>query len=235
MPFARVTFAATDGQRVAAWWIPARADASRATATPTVLLCHGFIADKAQDLNLARDLVPGGFNVLAIDLRGHGESGGQVVGFGHAERCDVLGEVRWLRETRPDACRRVFGVGRSWVRPRCWRRRRIPPRRGRRSTGSPCSAPITIRSRSSTRRQPGCSCRRWTVSSSAPPCLSLAPPRRKYGQWFAASGRSALWPHPFFIHGQGDKYVPFDAGRNLYDHALQPKYFYWVPHTIRSR
>jgi pimeloyl-ACP methyl ester carboxylesterase len=42
-------------------------------------------------------LVHGGYNALAIDLRGHGESGGAFVSPGLVERRDLLGAVRYLR------------------------------------------------------------------------------------------------------------------------------------------
>src|ERR1035438_10302500 len=37
------------------------------------------------------------YNVLAIDLRGHGESGGQFISPGLVERRDLLGAIRYLR------------------------------------------------------------------------------------------------------------------------------------------
>src|SRR5262245_45876024 len=41
---------------------------------PVVLLVHGYSADRAGMSVLARRLASNGYGVLAIDLRGHGES-----------------------------------------------------------------------------------------------------------------------------------------------------------------
>lgn len=116
-----VSFTATDGLHLRGWWIPAAhtADTDSAANLPadfgqrTVIFCHGFGADKAAQLRLVRDLVPNGYNVLAFDMRAHGESDGQLTTFGDLERRDVLGAVRWARETHPNESRKIFGLGES--------------------------------------------------------------------------------------------------------------------------
>ncbi len=107
-----VSFPATDGLSIAAWWIPAASGAAT-YADRTVIVVHGLGASKANQLVLAQELVPRGYNVLAIDLRAHGLSGGQLTTFGDRERRDVLGAVRWVRENKPAQSRRIFGVGAS--------------------------------------------------------------------------------------------------------------------------
>jgi len=114
-----VTFPAADGVSIDGWWIPA----ARTTATDgrgsvrwgenTVILCPGFASDKAGQLFLVRDLVPNGYNVLAIDVRAHGRSGGQFTGMGAVEGRDVLGAVRWLRANHRGESRRILGLGES--------------------------------------------------------------------------------------------------------------------------
>ncbi len=112
-----VHFPATDGVRLAAWWIPAqptvRTDrfALRDWGRQTVILCPGLGADKASQLMLAHDLVPNGFNLLAMDFRGQGRSDGHFSTFGDLERRDVLGAVRWLRSHHAPACNRILGLG----------------------------------------------------------------------------------------------------------------------------
>jgi dienelactone hydrolase len=41
---------------------------------PAIVLCHGFTGDRAMLSTLARRLVAGGYAVLALDARGHGEN-----------------------------------------------------------------------------------------------------------------------------------------------------------------
>jgi len=120
MDYQDVTFTATDGMRLHGWWIPSAHTADTDDEHPpatwgerTIILCHGFGADKASQLRLVRDLAPNGFNVLAFDFRGHGESGGQFTSFGDIERRDVLGAVRWVRKNHPNEARKIFGVGES--------------------------------------------------------------------------------------------------------------------------
>src|SRR5207253_275021 len=68
LDFEPVAFPATDNLRLAGWWIPSAGDRA---STQTILLCHGFAADKSKQPVLLRELVQNGFNVLAIDLRAH--------------------------------------------------------------------------------------------------------------------------------------------------------------------
>lgn len=80
---------------IAAWHIPA-AGAARA-----VIIAHGIGGCRGHEftvssLELMRGLVQHGFTVLAIDLRGHGESDEAPMTYGIRERRDVLGAVGWL-------------------------------------------------------------------------------------------------------------------------------------------
>jgi alpha-beta hydrolase superfamily lysophospholipase len=109
-----IHFPSIDGVDLSAWWIPAqgsRGPRSALWGKRTVLLCHGLSANKANQLDLVRELVPAGFNVLAFDFRAHGESGGQLSSFGDLERYDVLGAVRWLRQNHPDESTAIDGLG----------------------------------------------------------------------------------------------------------------------------
>jgi alpha-beta hydrolase superfamily lysophospholipase len=87
-----VSFRATDGVPIRAWWLPAPA-----SARGTVIIAPG--GDHTRQVMLPRSvfLVRGGYNVLAIDLRGHGESGGKFISPGLVERRDLLGAIRHVR------------------------------------------------------------------------------------------------------------------------------------------
>jgi len=55
-------------------------------------------------------LVRGGYDVLAMDLRGHGESGGSVVSPGLLEARDILGGLRYIRSRGDSEPVAVLGV-----------------------------------------------------------------------------------------------------------------------------
>ncbi|HEX8911953.1 MAG TPA: alpha/beta fold hydrolase, partial [Humisphaera sp.] len=96
--------------KVAGWSIPARGDAP---SRRTVVLVHGYADAKVGAIAWAPVWVGLGFNVLAIDLRAHGESGGRVCSGGYWERHDVAQVVSEWTARNPDATREVYLFGAS--------------------------------------------------------------------------------------------------------------------------
>jgi fermentation-respiration switch protein FrsA (DUF1100 family) len=92
-----VRFPARGGDvRLAGWYMP-HTGAQRA-----VVLVHGASVNRWIEfgggfLHLGIELQRRGFTVLMIDLRAHGESEGERVSFGVAERRDIMGAVDWLK------------------------------------------------------------------------------------------------------------------------------------------
>ncbi|HEV8669473.1 MAG TPA: alpha/beta fold hydrolase [Candidatus Limnocylindria bacterium] len=74
---------------------------------PAVVLVHGFKTSREEMLPWARFLHDGGFNVLLLDTRGCGRSGGSIVGLGATEPRDISLAV--------DAARDQFGTTRVAV------------------------------------------------------------------------------------------------------------------------
>lgn len=99
--------AARSKMKIAGWWIPAEARQSR-----TVILCHGYSDAKVGGIAWAPVWRSLGFNVLAIDLRAHGESGGAHSTAGFYERDDLDQVIDQLRAARPRQAESVmlFGV-----------------------------------------------------------------------------------------------------------------------------
>ncbi|MBI5104580.1 MAG: alpha/beta fold hydrolase [Solirubrobacterales bacterium] len=85
-----VTVRARDGVRLAGWYVPGRRDAG-------VVVLHGSHGTRADALEHVRMLAGAGFAVLAIDARGHGQSGGDANALGWAGADDVAGAVAAMR------------------------------------------------------------------------------------------------------------------------------------------
>ena len=100
-----VSFSAIDGVPLKAWWLPAPTP-----ARGTVIIAPGGDHTRQVMLPRAVFLVHGGYNVLAVDLRGHGESGGQFVSPGLVERRDLLGAIRYVRSRGERGPTALMGV-----------------------------------------------------------------------------------------------------------------------------
>ncbi|MEA3047152.1 MAG: uncharacterized protein QOJ53_1484 [Sphingomonadales bacterium] len=95
---------ASDGVPVAAsWWPGARADA------PAILLLHGINNTRDRMRAQALWLNGLGYGVLAIDFRGHGESGAAQRSFGLNEARDAAAALAFVRRDMP--ARRIGLIG----------------------------------------------------------------------------------------------------------------------------
>jgi pimeloyl-ACP methyl ester carboxylesterase len=93
--------------KLSAWWIPAAAPSGRCA-----ILIHGYADSKLGGIAWAPTFRSMGYHVLAIDLRGHGESEGTQTTAGYFERYDLSQVIDQIRAQRPAVTREVvlFGV-----------------------------------------------------------------------------------------------------------------------------
>jgi uncharacterized protein len=89
LPIEKLQLRSRDGLRLSAALM--RAPGAQAS----VILLHGHGASKEMTLPVAAMLFPQ-FNVLALDLRAHGESEGRVTSVGYLERLDVIAAAEEL-------------------------------------------------------------------------------------------------------------------------------------------
>jgi acetyl esterase/lipase len=89
-----------------------RPDHPIASPTPAVVLCHGFLMSKEVYLGVARELARKGIVVLAIDLRGHGGTGGSN-DQGYSEMFDAWAAIDYLEGTRGVDGNRIAVAGHS--------------------------------------------------------------------------------------------------------------------------
>jgi uncharacterized protein len=88
-----VSFRSSDGILLKAWW---ESPWSVPVPKGVVILVHGSQMNKTGMAYTAARLLPQGFAVLVLDLRAHGESGGEYTTFGYKEALDVEAAVRWV-------------------------------------------------------------------------------------------------------------------------------------------
>ncbi|HEX4794803.1 MAG TPA: alpha/beta fold hydrolase [Humisphaera sp.] len=93
--------------RIAGWWIPHPTAQGRC-----VVMLHGYADAKIGAMAWGPLWHRLGFNILAIDLRAHGYSGGTFSTAGCRERYDVSQVIDQLRTARPGDSRQIalFGV-----------------------------------------------------------------------------------------------------------------------------
>ena len=97
---------ATDHLKLVADYIPASTKTSR-----TIVIAHGYMGNKEQMASYIRLWHRQGYNVLAPDDRGNGQSEGNYYGFGWPDRLDY---VKWtkqvIRRNGTDSQIGLFGV-----------------------------------------------------------------------------------------------------------------------------
>jgi len=101
-----VSFRASDGVPLAAWFIPGSSGAA-------VIVMHGSHGTRESELPYVRLLAEAGYGVLAVDARGHGESGGRTNALGWLGDRDVAGAVAFLRRQAGVDPARIAGLGLS--------------------------------------------------------------------------------------------------------------------------
>lgn len=228
--FERVQFTTADGVTISGWWVPARRGSRAAESDRTVVVCHGLGSNKSNQLILCRKLVPGGFNVLAIDMRAHGESGGQLSGFGDLERSDVLAAVGWLKEFRAGQAAHVYGLGASQGAAAVIAAAADPSPEGQAIEavavyGTYDDLQGLVSSIASKTFLPPLNV---LVDRLALPIASahIGVDLRAFRP---AELTDRIWPRPILvIHGVQDQIIDFSHGRNLYEKAWFPKDHLWI-------
>jgi fermentation-respiration switch protein FrsA (DUF1100 family) len=225
-----VSFDSTDGLRIVGFWTPAIADADHSNprwGRQTVIICPGSRGGRTAYINLAKDFLDRGYNVLTFDFRAHGQSDGQIDSFGDHERRDVLGAVRWLRANNPIAAKRIVGIGIDTGGAALLAAAADPAPEGR-----AIEAMAVF----------GCYDRfdKLAADASLPPFmewligpvgLPLACVQTGADLWDFSPARAVaeIAPRPIlFVHGLNDPVIDFERGQALYDAAVGPRSHIWL-------
>ena len=91
--------------QIQGWFIPG------AMPNRTVIILHGLGAARHHMLTFGLPLQQAGYNLAVMDLRSHGESGGEFFTYGYHEWQDVVGLLDWLERQVPEAVEDVTLIG----------------------------------------------------------------------------------------------------------------------------
>ena len=209
---------AVDGIALSAWWFHDPA------ARASVIVCHGHGGNKASGLWVGAALFPR-FNVLLLDLRGHGQSGGERTSVGFLERLDILAAVAWLDEQVGRAPIGVLGIsmGGATAILAAAETSRI--------------AAVVADSPFARLRSPvhAAICRRGYPRAVSPlltwsVCTIASWQVRVRGGLDPIDVVHRIAPRPLFIiHGEADWLIPVENAHDLYRRAGEPKELWVVP------
>ncbi len=87
----QVSLVTEDGIALSAWYVPNE-------SPNAVVTLSGIGANRSQLASTAETYINWGFSALLPDLRGSGQSGGDMVSIGYHERKDLIACVRWLKD-----------------------------------------------------------------------------------------------------------------------------------------
>lgn len=104
-PYEDVAFDTADGLTIRGWFFTAKARSAR-----TLMICHGLGANRSNFLPFVAVGDTLEANVLMFDFRGHGDSDGHTISFGHHEKLDVLAAIDYLRGHRPEQTRELMAI-----------------------------------------------------------------------------------------------------------------------------
>lgn len=197
--FERVSITTDDGIELAAWYVPHPAPLG------TLLFLHGNagnISDRLASIQLLKGM---NLNVLIVDYRGYGESGGSPTERGTYRDAEAAWD--YLTRTRGESPDRVVVFGRS--------------------LGGAVAIELA------NRHEPACLIvessftRLADVGRRHYPLLPVGWLLRH--EYDSISKVASIHCLKLFIHGRDDSLIPIDMGRRLFDAAAPPKRFLETP------
>jgi len=205
MSYETVRLDTEDGETIHGWWIPAsdvsRETRSGASAAHTLLFFHGNAGNISGRLESVQQFHRLGLNVLIVDYRGYGQSTGSPSEEGIYRDAEACWD--YLTETQGFASQEIVVFGRSMG-------------------GGPATWLAA-------REQPGAVLLE-SVFTNVPDVgahhYSFLPVRALATNQFDNESRVGQIDAPkLFIHSRGDRVVPFELGRQVYEAAAEPKQF----------
>ncbi len=92
----QIEVASADGLRISAWHFP------QENPKGVALVLHGMHGmDASSMLDVAKFFHTQGYAALSVDMRAHGRSEGERIGFGYSEVNDVAAVLDWVKQSAP--------------------------------------------------------------------------------------------------------------------------------------
>ena len=107
LPAAGDELVASDGVRLAGWYVPAGTGIG--AGGPTIVLAHGHGMNKSAMLEVAA-LLHDDYNLVLFDFRNHGQSQPSATTVGLLERLDLRAVIDWLEARKQPSSIGVLGV-----------------------------------------------------------------------------------------------------------------------------
>lgn len=212
-----VILKAADGIEVPAWSIPAKTKSDR-----WVILCHGLGADRNDMLNYIPFLHRKGYNLLAIDFRGHGKNKYKYTSLGYNEVKDLLAAVKFVKES---GARRVGVIGRSMGAATALRGAEVCPEINAVVSDS------SFATLNSMIKHYASKFYHLPYFPMVPVAVFLAEQRSgfKYKEVNPALSISKVKTPVLIIHGEADENIPIENAKIIYAAAAGPKKLLAVP------
>jgi len=101
--FDSIKVMSSEGIPISFWWMPgAKGKGQKAKGKGTLLLVHGFMMNKSHMLARAKIYYELGYNVIVMDLRARGQSGGATTTSGPEIRSDVIAVMDYYENKLKD-------------------------------------------------------------------------------------------------------------------------------------
>jgi len=207
----------------------------RADANTTVIIVHGIGCNHYCSVKYAEIFRQRGFNLLLVDLRYHGNSGGDNISFGYYEKYDIQAWVDWViarcEQTQPDKICRVGTHGESLGAATVLQHAAIDSRLN--FVIADCAYANLVDEVAY----------RFKVERHMP-CFPLVPITSgitklragfAFGDAAPIKTMAQVKTPVLFIHGQADDYTPPAASIALHAAKPEPKMLYLVPDAGHAR
>jgi uncharacterized protein len=208
-----LTVTSQDGTTLSGWWVP------RSASTKTIILLHSLGGNREDLSTFAEPIWQAGFNLVMLDLRSHGMSGGRYFTYGFQEWQDVKATIDDVNSKQPNQTFSILGVsaGGTVAIAAAAHDSRIEKVV---TIGTFADLGQTIGSQ--VQWLPGPWRQRAIARAEELAHFSVA--QTSASRWIAAVKVPVM-----IAHGDADRYIPLSNGEQLFAAAQEPKLFYKIP------